>query len=589
VERVEVLLLGPFELRLAGRPIALTAYKQRVLVAVLALRAGDPVRRDELIDALWGERPPSTVEKGLNVLVARVRQVLGESGDILRRDTSGYALMLAPDAVDAHRFERMHAEGRRALEHGDPAKARGLLREALELWRGSALGELAGAEFVQGEVRRLEELRLVALEDRVDADVAAGEDAALVSELAALTALHPFRERLHGQLMLALYRSGRQAEALEHYRRTHRLLGEELGIEPGPDLQKLHEALLRHAPEVAPERREPRPAAATSRRSSRRRAVAVVSACLVVVTAVVLALTKPWESDTGGRQPLVSVPSGALIALDPRSGLRLSSIRVGKAPSAVAVGPSGVWVVNGHDGTLSRIDPVRRTLTDTIGVGGAVTDVAVTESDVWVSSIEPPALIRVDPRLSSVGAKVPVAIRGAGRARLAVGAGSIWVARDLVRLERVSAAAGRVVARFPLQASGGGIALGLGAVWVPTIFPKGLVTVPLNGGAARRLPSKSVVADVAIAGGAVWLAIPEENRVARLDPRRMTITDSVRADGASALAAGRGGIWVASRSGKTLSRIDPRSRRVAQTVRLTASPSALALGADALWVVTGTS
>jgi hypothetical protein len=158
-----------------------------------------------------------------------------------------------------------------------------------------------------------------------------------------------------------------------------------------------------------------------------------------------------------------------------------------------------------------------------------------------------------------------------------------------VSLERVSPAAARVVARFPLQASGGGIAVGLGAVWVPTIFPKGLVRVPLHGGVSRRLPSKRVVADVAIAGGAVWLAIPEEDRVARLDPARMTITDSIPMDGPSALAAGRGSIWVASRVGRTLSRIDPRSRRVARTIRLTAPPSALALGAGALWVVTGTS
>ena len=308
-------------------------------------------------------------------------------------------------------------------------------------------------------------------------------------------------------------------------------------------------------------------------------ASAVVAAAIAAV-ALVLALQ-------GGASPIVAVEKGALVVLDSRSGVPLSAVRVGKAPSAVAVGPSGVWVVNGHDGTVSRVDPVRRTLTDTIGVGEAATDVAVTESDVWVSTIEPPTVVRIDARLSSVGDRIPVAVRGVGRARLAAGAGSIWVARDLVSLERVSPGAARVTARFPLKASGGGIAVGLGAVWVPTLFPRGLVRVPLDGSRSHRLSSRGVVADVAVAGGAVWLAIPQEDRVARLDPQRMAITDSLRVDAPSALASGRGAVWVASRAGKILSRIDVRSRRVARTVHLTAPPLDLALGAGALWIVSG--
>jgi len=584
-----VLLLGPFELRLAGRPVALTAYKQRALVAVLALRAGEPVRRDELIDALWGERPPSTVERGLNVLVARVRQALGDSGDILRRDTAGYALAVAPEAVDAHRFEGMHQEGRQALERAELADARRLLREALALWRGPALGELAGAEFAQAQVRRLEERRLVALEDRIDADLASGEDAALVSELAALTASHPFRERLHGQLMLALYRSGRQAEALEHYRDTRRLLDEELGIEPGPELQKLHEAILRQAPDVAPARPAP-PATAPQRRRRRLRASLVAAAGLVVAALLVLALTRPWRSGAGSGPPLVAVPKAALVALDPRSGLRLSSVRVGKAPSAVAVGASGVWVVDAHDRTISRIDPVRRTVTDTFGVGGAPTDVVVSGRDVWVSMTEPLRLIRIDPRLSSIDVQIPIGVEGGGRARLALGGGGIWVARNLASLERVSLRSGRFVRRFPVRPSGGGIAVGLGAVWVPTFFPKGIARVPLAGGASRRLPFRHVVADAAVGGGSVWLAIPEEDRVVQLDPKPMAISASLDVgDAPDALVAEGRGLWAASRVSKSLSRIDPRSGRVVRTVRLTASPSALALDANALWVVTGAS
>jgi hypothetical protein len=483
----------------------------------------------------------------------------------------------------------MHEEGRRALERAELTDARRLLREALALWRGPALGELAGAEFAQAEVRRLEELRLAALEDRIDADLAFGQDAALVSELAALTASHPFRERLHGQLMLALYRSGRQAEALEHYRDTRRLLDKELGIAPGPELHTLHEAILRQAPEVAPAR--PRPPAIPPRRHRRRLRVPLIGvAGLADASALALALTQPWRSGARSGPPLVAVPKAALVALDPRSGLRLSSVRVGKVPSAVAVGPSGVWVVDAHDRTVSRIDPVRRTVTDTLGVGGGPTDVVVSGRGVWVSTTEPPRLIRIDPRLSSVEAQIPIGVGGGGRARLALGSGSIWAARNLARLERVSLRSGRVARRFPVRAGGGGIAVGLGAAWVPTFFPKGVAQVPIAGGAPARLSSRHVVADVAVAGGNVWLAIPEEDRVARLDPARLAIGGSVATGEApSALASAGPVLWAASRVSKTLSRIDPSTGRIVRTVQLTASPSALALGAGALWVVTGTS
>jgi DNA-binding beta-propeller fold protein YncE len=435
----------------------------------------------------------------------------------------------------------------------------------------------------------LEELRLVALEDRIDADLASGQDAALVSELAALTASHPFRERLRGQLMLALYRSGRQAEALERYRDTRRLLDEELGITPGPELQKLHEAILRQAPEVAPTR----PGLRATRPQRRRRrlwAPLVAGAGLAVAAALVLALTQPWKSGAGSGPPVVAVPKAALVALDTRSGLRLSSVRVGNAPSAVAIGPSGVWVVDAHDRTVSRIDPVRRTVTDTFGVGGAATDVVVSGRDVWVSTTEPQRLIRIDPRLSSVEVQTPIGVGGGGRARLALGGGSIWVARNLASLERVSLRSGRVVRRFPVRAGGGGIAVGLGAAWVPTFFPKGVARAPLAGDASRRLPTRHVVADIAVAGANIWLAIPQEDRVARLDPERMAISASVdMRDAPSALVADARGLWVASRVGKTLSLVDLGSGRVVRTVRLTASPSAVALGAGALWVVTGTS
>ena len=182
----------------------------------------------------------------------------------------GYALDVGADDVDAARFERLAAEGREALERGDYRGAAETLREALGLWRGPPLADFAYESFAQNEIARLEEQRLVALEDRVEADLALGRHAALVSELETLVAEHPTRERLRGQLMLALYRAGRQSEALESYRDARRTLDEQLGLEPGPELQQLERAILNQDPAIDAPRREG-PLTSLRRAPSRRR------------------------------------------------------------------------------------------------------------------------------------------------------------------------------------------------------------------------------------------------------------------------------------------------------------------------------
>ena len=201
-----------------------------------------------MIDELWGERPPDTATKTVQVYVSRLRKALGD-GVLVTRD-GGYALELNGDAVDADRFARLASEGRRALDGGDPRGARETLTAALDLWRGPPLADLAYASFAQADLARLEELRLVALEDRAEADLALGHHAALVPELEALVREHPTRERLRGELMLALYRSGRQVEALESYREAQRTLDEDLGLAPGSQLQQLERSILTHDPAI---------------------------------------------------------------------------------------------------------------------------------------------------------------------------------------------------------------------------------------------------------------------------------------------------------------------------------------------------
>ena len=240
-------ILGPLEVRADGRALELGGAKPRAVLALLALHANQPVSAERLAVALWGEDVPPSAVKTIQVYVARLRKALDDP-DRLVTTPAGYCLQLQPGELDAERFERQVADGRKALAAGHGEAAASELREALELWRGPPLAELASTPFAPAEIARLEEQHLAAVEVRVEADLAAGRHAELVGELQQLTSRHPWRERLHAQLMLALYRSGRQADALEAYRHAREVLVEQLGIEPGAELHHLHEAILAHDP-----------------------------------------------------------------------------------------------------------------------------------------------------------------------------------------------------------------------------------------------------------------------------------------------------------------------------------------------------
>jgi len=258
---VEVKLLGPLELVVDGRPIELRRKKQRALLALLALRTGEVVSTDRLVHELWGETPPKAAVGSLQNLVSELRKLIGPA--LLVTRPPGYVLEVDRKLVDAHRFE-------------EAVRARGELREALDLWRGPALGDLAFEPFAQSEIARLEELRATAREELFDVELERGGHAQLVAELEKFVAEHPLRERPRGQLMLALYRSGRQADALEGYRDARQTLVEELGIDPSPELQALEQAILRHDPAV--DLAAPRP---MLREPDRRRTVTVLFADIV--------------------------------------------------------------------------------------------------------------------------------------------------------------------------------------------------------------------------------------------------------------------------------------------------------------------
>src|SRR5580765_8017719 len=254
VDRVDFRLLGPLEVVVGDDPLPLGQPKQRTLLALLLLRANEVVSRETAIDALWAESPPERAANALQVYVHGLRKAVGAERISLRG--AGYSIAVDGDELDLHRFERLVAQGQGALARGDAAGAVERLAAALACWRGEPLADLPG-DALTDERTRLAELRVAAVELHTDARLAAGRDEDLVPELEALVAVHPYRERLRGQLMLALYRADRQAEALDAFQSARRVLREELGLEPGPALREVERAILRQDPSLRPTGRRP--------------------------------------------------------------------------------------------------------------------------------------------------------------------------------------------------------------------------------------------------------------------------------------------------------------------------------------------
>jgi DNA-binding SARP family transcriptional activator len=296
---IEFRLLGPLEVTRDERSLELGGVKQRSLLAILLLHANQVLSTDRLIDELWGASPPPTAAKSLQVMVSRLRKKLGDSG--LVTHPPGYVLRVEPAALDLARFEQLVGEARQDA----PESAAPKLHRALSLWRGPALADLAYENFAQGEIARLEELRLAALDQRIDADLATGRHTELVGELEALVARHPLRERLRCQLMLALYRSGRQAEALDAYRAARRELSEELGLEPSEELKRLERAILRQDP-VLDLTEDPARPGLPREAPAPDRALLVVPRALDDLTAL-LALARPLAASRPPRELIVAV------------------------------------------------------------------------------------------------------------------------------------------------------------------------------------------------------------------------------------------------------------------------------------------
>jgi DNA-binding SARP family transcriptional activator/DNA-binding beta-propeller fold protein YncE len=580
-------ILGSVEVRAGAEPLDLGGRKPTALLALLILYGTEGVSADRLIDELWGEDPPRTARKSLQVHVSRLRRELGEG--VLETRPHGYVLRIEREQVDLYRFEELLEEGRDALQAGNPRQAAFVLREALALWRGAPLAGLHGEPFAQSAAARLDDLRLDAVELRVEADLALGRHAALVGELERLVSEHPFRESLRRQLMLALYRSGRQADALAVYRSARRTFTDELGVEPGPELRELEAAILRHDPSLSsPSSRGPR--------TARRRRVLVAG--IVAATLALAAAAAIFAADRGpGGTPASGSAARAPIAnsvvkIDPRKNEIVQVTRVGRQPDAVAVGAGGVWVVNWQDRTISRIDPAGEV--ETIGGVPRADHLAVDGDNVWVSGFDRPSVSRIDARSGEVVESLGVPGRHAEG--LAVGGGYLWITNPanergegIEAVSRMDLRSDKVVSTIPVGRTPIFDTFGEGGLWVANYDDDTLSVVSAGSRAAETIPLGGACGPLGITTGfgSVWVVCYWREELLRIDPRTRRIVARIPIGrGPLGVSTGAGSVWVTNRDSRSVSRIDPRSNTTVATVRLPAvlSPYGVAAREDGVWV-----
>jgi DNA-binding SARP family transcriptional activator len=575
--RLRYLILGPLEVRDGETEVALRGRQQRKLLAILLLHPGEAVSSDRLIDKLWQGSPPNTAAKALQGYVSSLRKQLGQ--ETVETIGGGYRLNVAAADVDAREFEELLAEAR-PLERS-PAAAK--LREALAIWRGPALADFAYDDFAQHEIERLEELHRAGIERRINLELALGHHDDLVPELEALVHTHPLRERLRGFLMIALYRSGRQAEALDTYRDARTVLRDELGLEPSEELQALQRAILAHDSSLAaPPRVDPPGRARPDRSPEGRRlrhplAAAALGLAILGGAAAAVALTG------GGKAAPIVVPPNSVAMIDV-GGTRVESyVRVGRRPVAVAVGAGGVWVANAADGTVTRLDPATGKHVRTIGIGTDVNDVAVGFGSVWVADGNDGTVTRINPHLDQPEATIPPdgrpTIGPTPVFYVAIDRHYVWATRGN-RLLRIDPGTDEVDRQLAVGAPTG-LATGGGSVWVTTQSERLLRVDPQT---AKPISSQEL-GDVALAPvyaeTSLWLILGFEIRP--VDTVTLGIGDTVKVRGdPTSLAVGNGTLWAVGNHGH-LTRFGSDGR-VEASLQVGKSLSAVAAGGGATWV-----
>jgi ABC-type transport system substrate-binding protein len=505
----------------------------------------------------------------VQLYVSHLRRVLDGDGVRIVTRGRGYELQFADGEVDAARAEWL-------LEESRP-------REALALWGGEPLADLADEPFAGAEIRRLDDLRLRATEMAVDADLAAGRHAELTGELDRLVAEHPLRERLHGQRMLALYCTGRQSEALDAYRQARSALVEQIGVEPGAELRRLHERILTQDPlldlattEAAAPEAQPQAGRAPWLRPPR--SLLIGAAVLLLAGITAFGVIRVLEPDS-----LSGIGEDAVGVLDPNGGRITAEYAVGRGPGAMATDGRSVWAANQRDGTVSRIDRGRDQVV-TIATGGAPTALVFGGGSLWVADGEGRQVAQVDP----VANKVLRHIEAANAPRsLALADGALWVVSGVDgSVHRIELDRPQAVRAVPLGARGTAIAAGAGALWVASEEAGTITRIdPRSGAVVASIPVGNPPSALAVGDGAVWAVSRSEGTLSRVDPGTNAPSGSVRVGSdLTGVAVGEGAVWVAGGEEGTVARVDSSDLRVVEKRKTGSSPSAVAVAGGSVWI-----
>jgi YVTN family beta-propeller protein len=598
-------VLGPVEVAENGTALPLGGPRQRSVLADLVLRAGQLVPMTQLVDDMWGESPPDSAVHTVETYVSRLRQVLGAAGPaapLLTRPT-GYILDVPPEQVDLWQFRELAARGGAALDRGDATSAVELVTCGLALWRGAALADIRHAAFAPAAAERLDGERLTALEKLMEARLRLGQHRELVPELEALVADCPYREGFHAQLMLALYRSGRQTEALDAFRRAREHLVGELGVEPGRELRTLQQAILRQEAELEPDgegaavraleaaagyapletdgRPLAAPAAGAAGRSVGRGRAWRVALLAVILVGAAVAVPAVLTAGASVRSVVVAESLSELTSAG--SGVA-RSVTLPGSPDAVVAADGSVWVVSSEENTVYRVNPATAAVVQAIPVGSGPSAITATGDDIWVADTLGGTVSRINATVDQVVQTVPVGTQPVG---IAAGDGAVWVTdaagSTLWALDPVS---GQPTHRFPLASAPSGVAFGDGAVWVTSPEDDSVVRIDPRSGRTGHPIRVGAGPTTVVAGlGSVWVANALDSTVSRIDPADQAVEATIPAgDGVDALTIAGRSVWAADRLASALTRINAGTGQPAPEIPLGGSPVALTATGGNVWV-----